>query len=308
MSGGPTRRSLEMTQQPTTGQPSAHETGRARAEERVIWSVFAKPWADLSGAQLGELLAGIGFAGVEIPVRPTSFVTPQRAEARLPGFVAQLADWGVAPVSVAGDLTESTFAACQASGVPLIRVMAPIEADGYIASVARFRAQLEQSARWARQYGVMVGVQPHHGRYVPSTAQVLQLLEGLPHADFRLIWDAAHDALAGEDPSLTLEIAAPRLEIANLKNAVYRPLDAAGEREPAPVRRQWRPWYVEGAEGMSDWLTVLAELRRRDYSGAICLSAQYSDPDGPLPDVVARDLALARRLYTSPPAEESCVE
>ena len=32
----------------------------------------------------------------------------------------------------------------------------------------------------AERYGVQVGVQPHHGRFVPSTLGVLQLLEGLP--------------------------------------------------------------------------------------------------------------------------------
>ncbi|WP_163543860.1 sugar phosphate isomerase/epimerase family protein [Occultella kanbiaonis] len=279
--------------------PADHQAG-VLSRDRVTWSVFAKPWADLSGAQLGSLVSEIGFAGVEIPVRPNSFVTPQRVEARLPEFVAQLNDSGVVPISVAADLTEPTFAACQASGVPTIRVMAPIEADGYIASVARFRAQLQQSARWARQYGVKVGVQPHHGRYVASTAQVLDLLDGLPHADFTLIWDAAHDALAGDDPTLTLEIAAPRLDIVNLKNAVYRQLPSEpGHESAGRTRTQWRSWFMEGADGLSDWSTVMTQLRARNYAGPVCLSAQYTEPDGPLIEVVARDLALARRLYES---------
>jgi sugar phosphate isomerase/epimerase len=262
---------------------------------RVTWSVFAKPWADLSGSQLGKVVSDMGFTGVEIPVRATSHVTPERVESRLPAYVAQLADAGVVPVSVAGDLTEPMFAACQASGVPTIRVMAPIEADGYVASVARFRAQLQQCARWARQYGVKVGVQPHHGPYVASTQAALDLLDGLPHADFTLIWDAAHDALAGDDPAITLEIAAPRLDIVNLKNAVYRqlPPDPADEQR----RTRWRSWFVRGHEGLSDWSAVLAELRRRHYAGPICLSGQYTELDRPLHEVVANDLALARRLY-----------
>jgi sugar phosphate isomerase/epimerase len=266
------------------------------------WSVFAKPWADMSGAQLGSLLASLGFAGVEIPVRSTTFVTPERAETRLPRFVADLADHGVVPVSVAGELTESMFAACQSSGVPIIRVMAPIEADGYLASVRRFRTQLEQSAPWARQYGVRVGVQPHHGRYVSSVLGVLDVLADLPVGDFTLIWDAAHDALAGDDPTLTLEAAGARLSMVNLKNAVYRPLETTANDPLRSARTSWRSWFVEGHQGLSDWSAVLGHLGTTGYAGPVCLSAQYSELTDSLERTVARDLALAQWLHAGQPA------
>src|SRR3954464_5448653 len=145
-----------------------------------LWSVFTKPWAGLPGDELGRLIAGIGFAGAEIPVRDTAYVTPATAEAELPKFVAQLRAEGVEPISIASDLSESAFAACAEAGVPLIRIMASVGDDGYAASVRRTRAQLEEVAGFTEQYGVQVGVQPHHGRFVASSLGVLQLLEGLP--------------------------------------------------------------------------------------------------------------------------------
>ena len=54
-----------------------------------LWSVFTKPWAGLPGDELGRLVAGLGFAGAEIPVRDTAYVTPATAEAELPKFVEQ---------------------------------------------------------------------------------------------------------------------------------------------------------------------------------------------------------------------------
>jgi sugar phosphate isomerase/epimerase len=79
---------------------------------------------------------------------------------------------GVDVISVAADLAESTFAACASSGVPLIRIMAGLGPDGYAASVARVRKQLEEAAPLAERYGVQVGVQPHHGRFVSSALGV----------------------------------------------------------------------------------------------------------------------------------------
>ena len=42
----------------------------------------------------------------------------------------------------------------------------------------------------AERYGVQVGVQPHHGRFVSSALGVVQLLDGLPIDRFRVVWDA----------------------------------------------------------------------------------------------------------------------
>src|SRR5436309_2044935 len=175
----------------------------------LVWSVFTKPWSALPPDELGPLVAGLGFTGAEVPVRENAHVTAADAEERLPGFVERMRAEGVDVISVAADLAESTFAACAAAGVPLIRIMAGLAPDGYAASVARVRKQLEEAAPLAEKYGVQVGVQPHHGRFVSSALGVVQLLDGLPDR-FRVVWDAAHDALAGDDPRVTMELVADR--------------------------------------------------------------------------------------------------
>jgi sugar phosphate isomerase/epimerase len=254
------------------------------------WSVFTKPWSGLPGDELGKLVAGLGFTGAEIPVRDTAYVTPATAEAELPSFVQQLRAEGVEPISIAGDLSESAFSAAAKAGVPMIRIMAPIGADGYAASVRRIRQELEDAAALVTQYGVQVGVQPHHGKFVTSSLGVLQLLEGLPD-EFKVVWDAAHDALAGDDPAITLELVKDRLGIVNLKNAKYVQTDEG-----------WKTWFGQADEGLSDWSAVFANLG--NYTGPICLTGQYSDASVPVEERLAIDLRTAVTSSAAAPSKE----
>jgi sugar phosphate isomerase/epimerase len=248
----------------------------------LVWSVFTKPWSALPAEELGPLVAGLGFAGAEVPVRENAHITPAEAEDRLPAFVERMRADGVDVISIAGDLAESTFAACASSGVPLIRIMARLGPDGYAASVARVRKELEEAAPLAERYGVQVGVQPHHGRFVSSALGVVQLLDGLPVDRFRVVWDAGHDALAGDDPHVTLELVADRLAIVNLKNAIYTRSDGG-----------WRHWWVPGPDGLADWSAAFAELARLGWTGPVCLSGEYSDGSVPATDRLRVDLRAA---------------
>jgi sugar phosphate isomerase/epimerase len=256
-----------------------------------IWSVFTKPWSELPGDELGKLVAGLGFTGAEIPVRDTAYLTPATAEAGLPKFVEQLRAAGVEPISIASDLSESAFSACAESGVPMIRIMAPVGPDGYAVSVQRIRQQLEDAAGLVTQYGVQVGVQPHHGKFVTSSLGVLQLLDGLPEP-FKVVWDAAHDALAGDDPAVTLALVKDRLGIVNLKNAKYVKEDSG-----------WKTWFGQADEGLSDWSAVFQQLAAQSYDGPICLTGQYSDPSVSVEQRLTRDLRTAVTLSAAPSSE-----
>jgi sugar phosphate isomerase/epimerase len=257
-----------------------------------LWSVFTKPWAGLPGDELGRLVGGLGFAGAEIPVRDNAYVTAATAGAELPKFTAQLRAEGIEPISVASDLSEGVFAACAEAGVPMIRIMAELGTDGYAASVRRNRAMLEAAAELTERYDVQVGVQPHHGRFVASTLGVLQLLDGLPER-FKLVWDAAHDALAGDHPAVTLELGAERLGIVNLKNVHYLRTDGV-----------WKPYFVQADDGLSDWSAVFAALQKIKYTGPICLTGQYSDPALPVEKRLEKDLHAAVTSAAQHPSRE----
>ena len=48
-------------------------------------TVFSKPWPELSLEALGKLVKGLGFDGVEFPVRPGYQVTPENVAKRPAG-------------------------------------------------------------------------------------------------------------------------------------------------------------------------------------------------------------------------------
>jgi len=59
---------------------------------------------------------------------------------------------------------------------------------------------------------------------------------------------------------------------------------------------RWRPWWTTGPQGLASWPRVAAELRRRDYRGVICLTAEYSD-DPAVERLIAQDIGYAKALF-----------
>ncbi len=260
----------------------------------ITWSVFSKPWRTLAPGPLAELIAGLGFTGVEVPVRPGCYLDPDNVGAELPGFVRSLAEHGVTVISVAADPVQPVFAACAEAEVGMIRTMAAVGDDGYRASVDRLRRDwADQVVPWCAAHDVRVGVQLHRGRYVETTLGVLDLIEDLP--GFDLVWDAAHDALTGVDPVRSLDLARPRLGLVNLKNGhYYRAATDSASSEP-----RYRVRFGPADSGMADWGRIIAHLRHRDWTGPVCLTAEYSDATGPgqVADLVRADLITARALW-----------
>ena len=108
------------------------------------------------------------------------------------------------------------------------------------------------------------------------------------------VWDAAHNALNGEEPEMAIDIVWSHLCMVNLKNAYWRRVTGP---EADDVR--WRPWWTTGPQGLASWPRVAAELKRRNYPGVICLTAEYSD-ESVVDRLIAQDIGHARALFVGP--------
>ncbi|UUZ94809.1 sugar phosphate isomerase/epimerase [Paenibacillus sp. P25] len=166
--------------------------------EAVSFSLFTKHWKDQSAPELARFVTGIGFDGIESPVRSGFPVEPERVGRDLPEFAKQLREYGVSIFSVAAPVNEAVFAACAEAGIPMIRIMIGIGQDGYKASELRAKQELEDWSPLCERYGVKLGVQPHCGNYVSDVNGLMRIIEAYPPAYVGAIWDAAHDALAGQ--------------------------------------------------------------------------------------------------------------
>lgn len=258
---------------------------------KVTLSVFTKPWRTLPLPRLGELVRGLGFDAIELPVRPGYQVEPENVE-DLPRAVRQLAEFDVKILSVAGPTDETTIAACAEAGVPTIRIMARIgEDERYLDAEARLQREYDALVPLLDRYGVKIGVQNHCGRFVRDAVGLLRLVEKYDPRHVGVVWDAAHEALAGGPPDLALDTIRSHLCMVNLKNALLQRTNG-----PEAEFAQWRVYWTSGRHGLASWPRVADELKARSYGGIICLTAEYSDHDA-VDRLIAEDIAFARLLF-----------
>jgi len=258
----------------------------------VVFSVFTKAWKTVPLGRLGELVRGMGFEAVELPLRPGFQVVPERAGRDLPAAARKLEAEGVTIRSVAAAADESTIMACADAGVPLIRIMAPIRtAESYAAAEERYRREFDALLPVLDRAGVTLGVQNHAGRQVANAIGLRSLIGGYDPQLVAAVWDAGHEALAGSEPDLAIDIIWAHLRVVNLKNAIW--LQTA---ETGTASAEWSPYWTAGCLGLSPWPRVAAELRRREYAGTVCLTAEYSGAVS-VERQAAEDLAFARTLF-----------
>ena len=258
----------------------------------VTFSVFTKAWKTVPLGRLGELVRGLGFEGVELPVRPGFQVVPERAGRDLPAAVRQLANAGVTIRSVAATADEAMIMACAEVGVPVIRIMAPIGADeSYADAEERYRREFDALLPALDRAGVTVGVQNHAGRQVANAIGLRSLIGRYDPRHVAAVWDAGHEAVAGSEPELAIDTIWSHLRRVNLKNAVWLQTAEAGAESA-----EWSPFWTAGRLGLSPWPRVAAELRRRGYAGTVCLTAEYSG-EVSVERQAAEDLAFARSIF-----------
>lgn len=256
----------------------------------VQFSVFTKPWK-MPLPQLGQFVHDLGFDGIELPVRPGYQVLPDNVGKDLGPAVKLLADCDVKVFSVAGPADEKTMAACAGAGVPVIRVMAGIGDDGYMATEARVQREYDALLPLLQKYGIKLGVQNHCDRMVCNAMGLRHLIEKYDPRYIGAVWDAAHNALNGEDPEMAIDIVWSHLCMINLKNAFWQRTNG-----PEAENVEWRPWWTTGRQGLASWPRVIAELKRRDYRGVVCLTSEYSD-EASVNRLIAEDIAFAKSLF-----------
>ncbi len=258
----------------------------------IKFTVFTKPWK-LHLADLARLVRDLGFAGIELPVRPEYEVEPQSMAKDLPKAVKVFADEGLSIASVACEPTIEAIEAMGNAGVKLMRVIFPIPPEeNYLACIhnkIRFVESLQGALASA---GVMLGIQNHCRRQLSGAMELRYMVDRLDPKCVGAVVDICHNALAGESPSQALDLLEDRMCLVNFKNAYwYRTND------PSANSAAWDVRTTTARHGMADWKQAVDELKKRNYAGDICLSAEYTDHSAGLENLVREDLNYARSLF-----------
>ena len=261
------------------------------SESKIQYAVFTKPWK-VPLPVLGGMVHNWGFDGIELPVRPGYQVLPENVAHDLPAAAKVLADCGVKIFSIAGPVNEPTMAACAEAGVPIIRICVGIPANsGYMAWEAELQRQYDALVPLLDRYGVTLGIQNHCDRCVSNAMGIRHLIEKFDRKHIAAVWDAAHNALNGEDPELAIDIVWDHLCMVNLKNSFWQRTNGP----EAPVAA-WQHYWTAGHQGLASWPRVAAELKRREYAGVVCLTAEYTDEPA-VDRLIAADIQFAKSLF-----------
>ncbi len=258
----------------------------------VQFTVFSKPWKEMSLPELGTHLKGLGFDGVELPIRPGFQVEPENIAEGLPEAARVLADCGIRIGSVAAPTDEPTIVACGEAGVPIIRICPAIPREKtYQNAVADLQKEWEALVPTLDEHGVALGVQNHAGRCLPNAQAIVHALEPFDVRHACGVWDAAHEALAGTEPECALDIVWDCMRLVNLKNAYWKRTN-----DPEAEYAEWTWYWTSGRQGRADWRRVVGELKARGYEGDACLTAEYSAHDA-VDRLTAEDIQYARELF-----------
>ena len=255
------------------------------------YTVFTKPWKEMGLRELGEFVAGLGFDGIELPVRDGYQVPPERV-AELPQAAEVLAGHGVKIASVAGPADEPTIAACGAAGVPVIRICVGIPKDkDYFTAVADAQRRWDALVPALDEHGVALGIQNHCGRNIASAMGLHHAISRFDPKHVAAVWDLAHTTLDGEIPELALDILHSHLRMVNLKNPMYRNV-----AWPEDFTATWERRWTLGRHGLADWRAAIKLLKNRGWTGNLCLTAEYSNHDHAL-RLIADDMAFAKSCF-----------
>jgi sugar phosphate isomerase/epimerase len=258
---------------------------------KVQFTVFSKPWR-MPLPELGKFIHDLGFDGIELPVRPGYPVEPENISKGLPEAAKILADQGVRIGSVAGPTDEAAIAACAEAGVPIIRICvgAPVD-ENYFKAIEGYEKEWNELVPLLDKYGVALGVQNHLFSYVANALQLHFAVRNFDPKHVCAVWDAAHNSLRGEEVNHALDVVWPHLGMVNLKSAYWRRLSG-----PEADVAEWNVYWTSGRQGRSKWAEVADELKKRNYEGDICLTAEYTDEPS-VDRLIAEDIAYAKSLF-----------
>lgn len=238
--------------------------------------VFTKPWQNLAIGELADLISELGFAGVELPVRPGYQVEPDQVGELLGKAVEAFEDRGLMIYSVAGEIDRATALACARAGVPVLRTMLKLDPEkSYRENVDAFRSRCREIGEVLKDSPTTIGLQNHCDDFVSSALGLIHAIDPLPDDQVSAVLDLGHTGLDGEGEEIAIDIAWPRLSLVNLKNSLRR-VEGRDERGAAIWKRAW----VSGREGFTNWEKAIKELSRRNYRQPICLTAEYQDESG----------------------------
>jgi len=251
---------------------AANAIGRGMRNKIIV---FTKPFRDLNATQTADLIAEVGWDGVELPVRTKEGqVLPEMVEEDLPKFVDALRHHGREVSIVTTEITEVNPAAER-----VLRTASKLGIKRYrlgFYSYKKDRPVPEQLAEIARrlrdltalnkELGIKAGFQNHSGNgYVGAPIwDIWTMIRDLDPAHIGYCFDIGHATIeSGLSWPTNFRLAAPWLTAVFVKDAFWRKTD-----------KGWKDDWCALGEGIVS-PSFFAMLKASRFDGPICQHHEY---------------------------------
>ncbi len=238
----------------------------------VEFSVFTKHLVGLPFGRISDIVADLGFAGIEAPVRKGGHVEPEAVEEGLPRLAEALRSRGLRITMLTTDInavdkaarTEQVLRTARALGIPRFRMKwYAYEPDrSPWAQLEEIRPKLAELVALAREIGIQPCYQNHSGaRYVGAGVwDMASLMRDHRPADLAWAFDLFHATVEGglSWPN-ELRLASERIGMAYFKDFNWKGRVAHG----CPL----------GAGQVAP--ESVARLRAAGFGGPVCLHVEY---------------------------------
>jgi sugar phosphate isomerase/epimerase len=268
------------------------------AASAVPWKIiaFSKPFANLSPDETADLVADIGWDGIECPVRTKAgHITPERVEEDLPKMVEALKKRGKEVTIVTTEITkvdplaEKVLRTTAKLGIKKYRLgFTKYTKDKPVPeTVKEVGAALKDLASLNKELGLQGGWQNHSGAdYVGASLWDLYIMmRDLDPKHMGVCFDIGHATLEG---GLSWPVQARLMEpfyvAVFLKDFYWEKTD-----------KGWSPRWCAFGEG-SVQKSFLTNLKKSSFAGPLCQHHEYKDL-GTGPQMIAKmkkDLAKLR--------------
>lgn len=301
---GWTRREFVRTAAAGTASAFAR-AGEARESSgsgfRGTLCLFSKHLPGLDAGALARAVKSLGFAGVDLTVRPGGHIAPEHAAAELPGFLKALRAEGLAVPMI----TTALVSASDPTARPILETAGAHQVGFFKPGYYRYRfqdvrheldaaaAELRGLVALAGRCGIQLGYHNHAGYIGGPVWDVVPVIDALDPRWAGYYFDVRHAVVEGGDGGwrAALNRVAPRLKMVAIKD-FYWDKTASG----------WRQRNCPLGEGMVDWKVFFAALARAAFHGPVSLHLEYDVP-GETPAAqqestlaaAARDLALLKK-------------
>jgi len=264
----------------------------------VMFSKMLQPLGPVEKA--AEVMAEIGFDGVDLTVREKGHVLPEEVKQKLPEAVKAVEKHGLKVPMITSGITDmdsphaedviKTAADC---GVKYMKLGYWLYKEfGTIKSlIADAKKALDGIARVVGRYGITAGVHIHSGNFLTADGAIVWEIIRDFHPDRIAAYiDSGHMAVEGalSGWKMCLDLLSDRIAMCAIKDLAIQPSDDPDKR--------WKHGVVPLGEGFVKWPEFFKCLKESGFDGVMTIHSEYHME---VPDLIAqtkKDIAVIKRL------------